>query len=224
MSVNARAPLSNISNQRQSSSLQQQQQQQQQKKNIFQPSTQSTSKVSIFNHEDELEKALKKIKELEELNKSKDETISTQTLEIKFLISTDDEKLTIKQNNNRLRKLQQFKTENETLQKKLDEALYNNEKSDILTKKLNQHRIRLIQKLKAENQELRNQLNSNNSNVNTVDIIEEEQQKHNQIPPQLVTATPSIEKNQPTKSIHQHHYQNNLDFDYGMDNEHPGEC
>ncbi|KAN0021744.1 hypothetical protein ACTFIU_003888 [Dictyostelium citrinum] len=218
---NQRVLFANISNQ--TPSLQKQQQQQ--KKTVFsQPTTttnitHSAPRFSIYNQDVELENALKRIKELEEQNKLKDQIIAEQALSILLLSSNDNvEKLSIKQNNNRLRKVQQQKIEIDSLKEKLEEACYNNEQSDVLTKKLTQHRIRLIQKLKAENQELR-QLNSNNSNVVSVNIVQEEL---NQSPQTINVASPQIEQSK--GSIHQHHYQNNLDFNYGMDNEHPGEC
>ncbi|KAN0024581.1 hypothetical protein ACTFIV_008989 [Dictyostelium citrinum] len=219
---NQRVLFANISNQ--TPSLQKQQQQQ--KKTVFsQPTTTTTNithsapRFSIYNQDVELENALKRIKELEEQNKLKDQIIAEQALSILLLSSNDDvEKLNIKQNNNRLRKVQQQKIEIDSLKEKLEEALYNNEQSDVLTRKLTQHRIRLIQKLKAENQELR-QLNSNNSNVVSVNIVQEEL---NQSLQTINIASPKTEQSK--GSIHQHHYQNNLDFNYGMDNEHPGEC
>ncbi|KAM9958861.1 hypothetical protein ACTFIW_012451 [Dictyostelium discoideum] len=221
--------LANISNQ--APSLQKQQ-----KKAVLSQPTPTPTNINIVNsaprsfsvytQEAELENAYKKIKELEEQNKLKDQIIKDQELSLLFLTSSNDynEKLTIKQSNNRLRKIQQQNIEIESLKEKLEQDLYNNEKSDILTKKLTQLRIRSIQKLKAENQELR-QLNSNNSKVVNVNIVNEEQLNQSlqtitvssQPQPQLQSPT---QVEQSKRSI----YQYDLDFDYGMGNQHVGEC
>ncbi|EAL63146.1 hypothetical protein DDB_G0288573 [Dictyostelium discoideum AX4] len=221
--------LANISNQ--APSLQKQQK----KAVLSQPTPTNINIVnsaprsfSVYTQETELENAYKKIKELEEQNKLKDQIIKDQELTLLLLTNSNDysDKLTIKQTNNRLRKIQQQNIEIESLKEKREEDLYNNEKSDILDKKLTQHRIRSIQKLKAENQELR-QLNSNNSKVVNVNIVNEEQLNQSlqtitvssQPQPQLQLQSPT-QVEQSKRPI----YQYDLDFDYGMDNQHVGEC
>ncbi|KAM9995908.1 hypothetical protein ACTFIY_002085 [Dictyostelium cf. discoideum] len=217
--------LANISNQ--APSLQKQQ-----KKAVLSQPTPTTTNISIinstprsfsvYNQEAELENALKRIKELEEQNKLQDQIIKDQALSLLLLTSSNDysDKLTIKQTINRIRKIQQQKIEIESLKEKREEDLYNNEKSDILTKKLTQQRIRSIQKLKAENQELEHQLNSNNSKV-----VNEEQL--NQSSQTLTVSSQQQPQQQPLTQVEQSKrsiYQYDLDFDYGMDNQHVGEC
>ncbi|EGC35106.1 expressed protein [Dictyostelium purpureum] len=112
---------------------------------------------NVIKLEHSLEDALKKIKLLEAQLKQKDVIISELKTQNQILVDSfsENEKTNSRINNNRIRKIQNLTLSNQTLQEKLEEEFFKNEKKDKINIIQNNNRIRLIHKLKTENNELK---------------------------------------------------------------------